>query len=155
MISVQIAEQILPLVPDKEVTAFLEQAARQVLLQTHADPEAEITILITGDEKLHELNQQYLGINAPTDVLSFPAGDPDPETGSIYLGDVVLSYPRALAQASAGGHSLEAELQLLVVHGVLHLLGYDHAEPEQKAAMWAVQSQALAELGCAITGPSE
>lgn len=155
MISIQIAEQILPLITDKEVTTLLEQAARQVLLQTHADLDAEIAILITGDEQLCELNQQYLGINAPTDVLSFPAGDPNPETGFLYLGDVVLSYPRALAQATAGGHGVEAELQLLVVHGVLHLLGYDHAEPEQKAAMWAVQAQVLADLGCAITGPSE
>ena len=76
----------------------------------------------------------YLGIDGPTDVLSFPASEMDPETGVHYIGDILISIPRAQAQADAAGHPLEAEVQLLVVHGVLHLLGHDHAQAEEKAA---------------------
>ncbi|HET6846915.1 MAG TPA: rRNA maturation RNase YbeY [Anaerolineales bacterium] len=113
------------------------------------DANGEVTVLLTDDAKLRELNRQYLGVDAPTDVLSFPSGDADPETGKTYLGDVVISVPRAKAQAAASGHKLEAEVQLLVIHGVLHLLGYDHAEPRGKSAMWRAQDRALNDLGLA------
>lgn len=96
---------------------------------------------------LHELNRDYLGVDAPTDVLSFPASESDPETGATYLGDILISIPRAAQQAQAAGHPLEAEVQLLVVHGVLHLLGHDHAEAEEKARMWAGQEKVLERLG--------
>ncbi len=85
----------------------------------------------------------------PTDVLSFPASETDPETGTSYLGDILVSIPRAEAQAQAAGHPLEAEVQLLVVHGVLHLLGYDHANPEEKSRMWAAQAEVLEGIGLA------
>jgi probable rRNA maturation factor len=109
----------------------------------------DLTIVLTDEAQLHELNRQYLGVDAPTDVLSFPSGDADPETGKTYLGDVVLSVPHAELQARAGGHKLEAEVQLLVVHGVLHLLGHDHASAADKAAMWAAQARVLDALGLA------
>jgi probable rRNA maturation factor len=96
---------------------------------------------------MRALNRSYLGIDAPTDVLAFPASELDPETGRRYLGDVLLSLPRAERQAKDAGHGLEAELQLLVVHGVLHLLGYDHASPDEKARMWAAQAEVLGRLG--------
>jgi probable rRNA maturation factor len=86
--------------------------------------------------------------------LSFLAGETDPETDLIYLGDVLISYQRAQVQAAAGGHPVEDELQLLVVHGVLHLLGFDHAEETEKAKMWAEQSKILSQLGCSITSPA-
>ncbi len=86
-------------------------------------------------------------------MLSFQADELDPETGRRYLGDVIISYPRAQAQAQAGGHALPAELQLLVVHGVLHLLGHDHGAPAEKEAMWALQAEILQRLGCAISSP--
>jgi probable rRNA maturation factor len=109
--------------------------------------EADITIVLTDDRQLHELNRDYLGVDAPTDVLSFPASEEDPETGASYLGDVLISIPRATQQAQAAGHPVEAEVQLLVVHGVLHLLGYDHAEAEEKALMWNEQEKVLERLG--------
>ncbi|HLA08708.1 MAG TPA: rRNA maturation RNase YbeY, partial [Anaerolineales bacterium] len=84
---------------------------------------------------------------APTDVLSFPASETDPETGSRYLGDILLSIPRAQEQATAAGHALDSEVQLLVVHGVLHLLGYDHAEAKEKRKMWKAQEEILVQLG--------
>jgi probable rRNA maturation factor len=80
-------------------------------------------------------------------VLSFPASETDPETGARYLGDILISLPRAQTQADAAGHSLEAEVQLLVVHGVLHLIGHDHAETEEKARMWKAQAEILENLG--------
>ncbi len=142
---------------DFRETALLERAAL-LTLETAApltpDPEveltqADVTIVLTDDRYLHELNLDYLGVDAPTDVLSFPASETDPETGLIYLGDIILSIPRAMAQAQAAGHSVEAEAQLLVVHGTLHLLGYDHATDEEKTAMWAEQSKVLEKLGLA------
>ena len=132
----------------------LEQAAGLTLQHMKAEPEVEVTLVLTGDRQLHQLNQQYLGIDAPTDVLSFPGGDTDPDTQTLYLGDIIISVPRAQAQAAAGGHPLTAELQLLVVHGMLHLLGYDHAEDAEKAAMWAAQAEILQLLGSSITGPA-
>jgi probable rRNA maturation factor len=129
--------------------AVLEQAADATLQRAECD----LTLVIGSDNQLQELNRQYLGIDAPTDVLSFQADELDPETGRRYLGDVIISYPRAQAQAQAGGHATTAELQLLVVHGVLHLLGHDHSAPAEKEAMWALQSEILQRLGCAISSP--
>jgi probable rRNA maturation factor len=80
-------------------------------------------------------------------VLSFPASETDPETARRYLGDILVSIPRAEEQARAAGHALETEVQLLVVHGTLHLLGYDHAEAEEKKHMWAMQAEVLERLG--------
>ena len=109
--------------------------------------DADLSIVITGDEDVRILNQRFLGIDAPTDVLSFPAGEIDPETGRGYLGDVIISLSRAVDQAVQRGHSTEAELQVLVVHGVLHLLGYDHATSAEKNRMWSIQGKILAALG--------
>ncbi|HLO16483.1 MAG TPA: rRNA maturation RNase YbeY [Anaerolineales bacterium] len=128
---------------------LLERAANAALEHdaSRPPPDAELSIILTDDARLHELNLNYLGINAPTDVLSFPASETDPETGVPYLGDILISVPRAQAQADAAGHPLEAEVQLLVVHGVLHLLGYDHAQAEEKAHMWKAQAEILERLG--------
>lgn len=132
-------------------------------------PDAELDIAITGDAEVQELNRTYRGLDAPTDVLSFPYtdaatpaefygdagdaptaddGDPfvlPPEAGTV-LGELVLSYPYAERQATAAGHPVAEELALLTVHGVLHLLGYDHLEPGDQAAMWAQTNAILAGL---------
>ena len=128
-------------------TKSIERAALAVLI--HQSRVGDLSVVLTDDARLQQLNRDYLGVDAPTDVLSFPASEMDPETGTSYLGDVLVSIPRAEAQAQTGGHPLEAEVQLLVVHGVLHLLGYDHAKPEEKADMWAVQAQVLEKIGLA------
>jgi probable rRNA maturation factor len=129
---------------------ILERAARAALLQQSA-PDADLTLVLTGDAQIQALDHDFLGKDTPTDVLSFPASETDPETGRRYLGDIIISVPRAEAQSIAAGHSLEAELSLLVVHGVLHLLGHDHAEAEEKARMWAAQSEILTRLGIPLT----
>ena len=132
--------------PDFLDIELLESAARTTLEQQSA-PDDDITIVLTDDDQLHELNLDYLGIDAPTDVLSFPASESDPETGAHYLGDILISVHRAEQQAQAAGHSLQAEVQLLVVHGTLHLLGHDHVDAEQKARMWAAQTEVLKRHG--------
>lgn len=136
-------------------TALLERAAWQTIQDCDPLPEADATLVIASDARLQELNRTFLGIDAPTDVLSFTDGEVDPDTQRLHLGDVVISYPRALAQATAGGHPVEAELQLLVVHGALHLLGFDHTEEQDKIRMWARQAEILTRLGCPITSPVE
>ena len=128
---------------ERAASAALEhQASRESL-------DSELTIVLTNDARLKELNRDYLGIDAPTDVLSFPASETDPETGARYIGDILISIARAQSQATAAGHPLESEVQLLVVHGVLHLLGHDHAEAQEKARMWQAQTEILAQLGLA------
>jgi probable rRNA maturation factor len=109
-----------------------------------------LTLVVTDDKTLLALNQSFLNIDAPTDVLSFGGESPDfvnPPHADLYLGDVVISYPRAKAQARAASHSIQEELALLVVHGVLHLLGYDHVRPEDQVAMWKRQAEILSGLG--------
>ena len=128
-------------------SALLQRAARLTLDLESAPVDADITIVLTDDAQLHELNKEFLGVDAPTDVLSFPASESDPETGTPYLGDILISIPRAIEQAQASGHSVEAEVQLLVVHGTLHLMGHDHAEAEEKARMWNAQAEVMSRLG--------
>ena len=125
--------------------ALLEQAARAAL--DHQSADGDLTLVLTDDEQLHRLNRDYLGVDAPTDVLSFPASETDPETGRRYLGDILVSVSRAEAQARAAAHPLEDEARLLVIHGVLHLLGHDHADVEEKAKMWKAQAEILESLG--------
>jgi probable rRNA maturation factor len=115
-----------------------------------------VTLVITDDDSVRAFNLQYRKIDAPTDVLSFAAQTEDSlddlpaelleEMGN-YLGDLIIAYPYTVEQARRYGNPLDAELRLLVVHGALHLLGYDHDTPERQAAMWQAQSIILQRLG--------
>lgn len=126
----------------------LQTAAATVLAQQTAKPESSLSVVIADDDFVAGLNRQFRKIDAPTDVLSFPADEPPVvEDGEPpYLGDLIIAYPYASAQAQTAGHILDDSLALLVVHGTLHLLGYDHDTPENRAAMWAAQSAALTAL---------
>ncbi|XID95372.1 rRNA maturation RNase YbeY [Paenibacillaceae bacterium WGS1546] len=132
-----------------------------------------VTLTFTDDEGIRELNRQYRGLDKPTDVLSFSmlegeqadiryedeyesSGDdqaewedvsPDQDPFSELLGDIVISVPRAEAQAGEYGHSFERELGFLFVHGFLHLLGYDHGSEEEEREMFAKQEEVLREAG--------
>lgn len=138
---------------------LMRAAARAALGHEGISPPAELTVRVTGDEELQRLNRDFLGLDRPTDVLSFPAEAHPPHARQLatdrpkYLGDIAISFPRAHAQAESGGHDVGAEIQLLTVHGVLHLLGHDHATAGQKKAMWAAQSEILATIKSPITGP--
>jgi probable rRNA maturation factor len=110
--------------------------------------EVEVTVVATGDEVLAELNQQYRGIGEPTDVLSFAAQEAAPgfvsaPEAATYLGDILIAVPYSRHQAAELGRDLADELRLLAVHGALHLLGYDHSEPEDENQMWALQEEIL------------
>jgi probable rRNA maturation factor len=110
----------------------------------------ELTVVITDDERVRDLNRRFRGVDSPTDVLAFGGGAEgfvEAPGETTYLGDVIISYPRVLAQAQEQGQSSDRELALLVIHGVLHLLGYDHATPEDEAIMWARQEAILRGAG--------
>jgi probable rRNA maturation factor len=143
MIFVEKIENLSPDISEQ----LIENAAAEALRHQGVLQDADLTIVLTDDTQLHTLNRDYLDVDAPTDVLSFPSDQTDPETGSRYLGDILVSVERAAAQAAGAGHAVEAEAQLLVVHGILHLLGHDHAEPEEKARMWKAQAEILSKLG--------
>jgi len=137
-----------------EEEAIRHAAAAALTHQDITQPTA-LTLLLTDDDTLHQLNRDYRQVDAPTDVLSFPLEGDSPGQTASYLGDIAISVPYAARQAHAEGHSLLAELQLLTVHGVLHLLGHDHLEPDEKAEMWLAQAEILQALGAEITGPPE
>lgn len=128
--------------------ARLQEVAALVLARHEGNTESDVTIAITDDESITELNRQYRDVDGPTDVLSFPM---DAMPGDVpYLGDLVIAYPYASAQAAREGHTLDDSLTLLVVHGMLHLLGYDHDTPERRADMWTAQEAALIALGIPV-----
>jgi probable rRNA maturation factor len=133
--------------PGQVFPAELLENAAQAVLDLSGVTDGDVTIALVDDARIQGLNRDFLGHDAPTDVLSFPADEPDPETGRRYLGDVVISRARAAEQAAERGHAVEAEMQLLVVHGVLHLLGHDHAGAGEKDRMWAAQAEVLERLG--------
>jgi len=128
----------------------LLQAAAEMTLETNKVADTDLSIVIDGDDEVQHLNREFLGEDRPTDVLSFPANEIDPENGRRYLGDVIISLPRAAEQATQKDHPIEMEVQLLTIHGVLHLLGFNHEEELDKQKMWTVQDQVLNLLGISI-----
>lgn len=147
MIDIQISDDYKNEIQEKIVANAVEATIRNL----KKDINCEITVVIDNDEFIKEINKNFRGIDNPTDVLSFPSNEINPETGNVYQGDIIISYPTAVKQAVQYEHSIMDEIQLLVVHGTLHLFGYDHAEEIEKTKMWAIQAEILAELGCKIT----
>ncbi|PHP51862.1 rRNA maturation RNase YbeY [Actinomyces ruminis] len=122
--------------------------ADHVLSAMHVNPLAELNILFIDPEPMAELHVRWLDLEGPTDVMSFPMdelrpGTAENETPPGTLGDVVLCPQVAAKQALEAGHSAVEEMLLLTVHGILHLLGYDHVEPEEKQEMFALQRTLL------------
>ena len=134
--------------------AAISKAAEVVLSNVPDLKQANLTVVVTGDKEIQDLNHRFMELDEPTDVLSFPAREKDPDTGQLYLGDIIISYPRAEAQAAVGKHLVLAEIQLLTVHGLLHLLGYDHLDEAQKKDMWAIQSSVLNQLNNPVVPPA-
>ena len=120
-------------------------------------PEAEVGCLLVTDRRIRALNRRYRGEDSPTDVLAFPQGEGGGPPGHPgLLGDVVISVETAARQAARAGSSLEREAALLLIHGILHLLGHDHATAAERRRMWAIQRRLLRETGptFASAGPS-
>lgn len=154
MIQIQVNHPKAKRKPERQlIEAAITKAVQTVLAAQSPAPEGNLTVVITDDQAIQELNRQFMGFDEPTDVLSFPSGEADPETGATYLGDIVISFPRAEAQAAQGGHLVLAEIQLLSIHGTLHLLGFDHVDEAQKTTMWALQNSALHTLNNPVNVP--
>lgn len=129
-----------------KIDANLLKKAIQMTLEILAKPEMDITLRLTGDQEMRQLNQTFRGIAHTTDVLAFNQDTIDPETNRLYLGDIIISVDRARQQAQEHGHSLEQEAAFLTIHGTLHLLGYDHARPEDHREMWKIQQEIFTQL---------
>ena len=158
----------LPGIPYRKI---LEKVAAAVLEAEGCPVKAEVDILLTDDASIRSINRETRGIDAPTDVLSFPAVDwpapadysmlersPElfhPETGDLLLGDMVISLEKVTAQAAAYGHSQTRELAFLAAHSMFHLLGYDHMEESGRLIMEAKQEQVLQALGITRGRPGE
>lgn len=149
--------------------AELISVATFVIGRMDVHPAAELALTLVDVETMSDLHVQWMDLPGPTDVMSFPmdeltpGGRPDAaEPGPAMLGDIVMCPEFAADQAASSGHPLSHELALLTVHGCLHLLGYDHAEPEEEREMFALQAELLAEWyderetrGTAPAGPAE
>jgi len=141
--------------------AWLQTLAGQVLDAEQADKSSELGIVIVGQDEIHRLNRIYLEEDKPTDVISFPlfpeyetalddTGDlpqfvtpPDEE---VHLGEVIISYTQAALQAKEHGHSAQREITVLLIHGILHVLGYDHDIPEREQKMKAREADILGRI---------
>jgi probable rRNA maturation factor len=141
----------------------LAALGRFVLDATGIDPLADLSVLVVDTDTMAALHQQWMNLPGPTDVMAFPMDaadgtggrterrDPsappgtDEDPGATMLGDVVLCPAVAAEQATAAGHSTEAELHLLCTHGILHLLGYDHGEPDEEKEMFELQARIVGE----------
>ncbi|MFZ1381502.1 MAG: rRNA maturation RNase YbeY [Scrofimicrobium sp.] len=132
---------------DINVVEFTD-LAEYVMHQMHVGGGAELCIMFIDPDPMAELHQQWLDLPGPTDVMSFPMdelkpGTPANPTSEGVLGDVCICPQVAAEQALTAGHSTEEEMLLLATHGILHLLGYDHAEPDEKEVMFALQRRLL------------
>jgi probable rRNA maturation factor len=134
---------------------WLQRIVEKTLEAEKAPFLSELGLVITVQERVRELNRDYRGKDSNTDVLSFSMSEKKkeddepfvgPPDGLLHLGEVVISYPQALLQAREQGHPIKREMATLIVHGVLHLLGYDHEKPEMEPAMTSREGQILNSL---------
>ena len=149
---------------EEDYDDLISRSVETALKEEGVQQEVEISVTIVNNEEIHEINKEQREVDAPTDVLSFPLIDfegydharegiedtfPNPESGLVYLGDIVISWDKVLEQSNAYGHSVERELSFLTVHSVLHLLGFDHMEAEEESEMIDHQKTIMSVLGIA------
>jgi len=141
-----------------DVEAHLAKLARFVMDRMRVHALAELCIKLVDEPTIAELNEQWMGKEGPTDVLAFPMDelrpgllDEEPEEG--VLGDLMIAPTIAEKQGATAGHGTVAEVELLTTHGILHLLGYDHAEPEEHREMFGLQAEILREWGSSAQAP--
>ena len=129
---------------------MLRRVTAEALRHEGIEGEIALSVVITDDGAVRELNREFRDVDAPTDVLAFGTGEKSDFVTApgepAYLGDVIISYPRAVIQAEEYGHSINRELALLTAHGVLHLLGYNHVDEVERTEMWARQNEILESL---------
>lgn len=128
----------------------LERVAETVFAEEKIKGESEVSLVFVGEKRIRNLNKTYRGIDRVTDVLSFEGENEDdfisPEDGVSYLGEIFICLPRAKKQAREKEHSIEKEIDILLVHGLFHLLGYDHIKDEDYAVMNAKEEKTLKKL---------
>jgi probable rRNA maturation factor len=137
-------------VPDR---TWFEDKAERILNSVHTEEPVELSIVITGNDEIQQLNHMYKGKDEPTDVLSFamidegnmngPEGFIVPPDGIKHLGEIIISYPKAVEQSGELGHDVLRELVILLIHGILHLFGYDHESDEDAAVMQQNESEII------------
>ncbi len=134
---------------------WLRGIAVQVLAGENTGANAELSLVVTGQDRMRQLNRDYRGRDEPTDVLAFAAMEEtgaelplfvSPPDGVWHLGEVVVSYPQAVMQAAEHRHPVEREVAILVIHGVLHLLGYEHDVPERELKMKDREAEILGRI---------
>jgi probable rRNA maturation factor len=129
------------LVPDKEMISLLDYGIEYMEL----NPECEISLSFVDVQEMEELHIKWMQEDGPTDVLSFPMDMPEGKDDVVTLGDIVISPAVAAKQATNSGHSVEHEMYILATHGLLHILGYDHADPDEEKIMFALQEKIVKE----------
>lgn len=145
-------EESILLEQREPLTAMLTQAIEEAIRLCDGPEEAEVSLMLVDDQRIHALNLEYRGVDRPTDVLSFALQEETDEEPDVVfeddmLGDIVISVERAREQAIEYGHSFEREIVYLAVHGILHLLGYDHEDTQEKETMRAKEEEVMASLG--------
>ena len=130
--------------------SWLQNIVEQILIAQEVSPDVELGLVIARQERVRELNQSYRGKDEPTDVLAFSTREEIkadfppfvmPPDGISHLGEVIISYPQAVRQAEEHQHSIKDEIIILIIHGVLHLLGYEHDKPEMERLMRAREAE--------------
>lgn len=131
---------------DENIIPKIKRCVEECLKLENFPENTEVSISLVDNEEIHELNRMYRQKDSPTDVLSFPMlekGDKPDTAGLILLGDIIISIPKAVEQAKEYGHSFEREICYLTIHGMFHLLGYDHIDEEEKREMRAREKQVI------------
>lgn len=128
-----------------EILNIVTKTVEKVLELENFDDDAEVSVSFVGDEEIQELNRDFRGVDSSTDVLSFPIDDEFKICGNI-LGDVIINMKRVMKQAKEFGHSNERELSYLTCHSILHLLGYDHIDEDDKKIMREKEKNVMSEL---------
>lgn len=146
-------EETIPEMERERLQQILSQGIEEAIRVAKGPEEAEVSLTLVDDVRIHELNLEYRGVDRPTDVLSFALQEETEDEPEILdyeddlLGDIIISVERARAQAEEYGHSFERELTYLAVHGTLHLLGYDHEKEEDKLEMRRQEESVMSRIG--------
>ena len=136
---------------EKSTREIIKKSCEAVIIAENFVESVEISILLTNNEEIRALNREFRGKDKPTDVLSFPLGETNPENGFLMLGDIVINAEKAASQALEYGHTLERELAFLTIHSVLHLLGYEHENDDTgEKIMREKQTEILEKMGLDI-----
>ena len=145
--TVELVNRSGALVPETQMHTLINFGIEYMEL----NPECEISLTFVGVQEMEELHIKWMDETGPTDVLSFPMDMPESKGEVVTLGDIVIAPAIAAAQAQSAGHSVEEEIYILATHGLLHIVGYDHADPDEEKVMFALQEKIVKEWSLRVT----